>query len=74
MPESDRLLTVGETARLTTSSEATIRRWIRDGRLDVERIGPTRRVRIRGSVVVRLFPHVDVSQSGVSIAKSVQPS
>lgn len=70
----ERLLTVGETARLTSNSNGTIRRWIREGLIEVERIGPTRRVRIRASVVRRFFPHVDTDQSGAKVDEPVQPA
>lgn len=54
--QEPRLLTVAETARLTKFSEKSIRRWIREGLLEIERVGPTRRVRIRETVVRRFFP------------------
>lgn len=70
---SERLLTVAEMAQLTDSTKGTIRRWIRDGRFEIERVGPTRRVRIRASVILRLFPHVQIdSQLTTDVAKRIE--
>lgn len=41
----DELLSITETARRMTVHERTVRRWIRDGKLSVVRIGGTIRVR-----------------------------
>lgn len=59
---ADRLLTVAETAILTEVHQATVRGWIRDGLLEVERIGPRtlKRVRVRASVLKRMFPHINL--------------
>jgi predicted DNA-binding transcriptional regulator AlpA len=54
--DSDRLLTVAQTVKLTGYSEESVRRWIRKGALPVERVGPYRRVRVRSSVLRKLFP------------------
>jgi excisionase family DNA binding protein len=54
----DPLLSLREVAVLTDTRLPTVRRWVREHRLDVERIGPTRRIRVRWSVVIALFPHV----------------
>jgi hypothetical protein len=45
-----------QTVQLTGYSEESIRRWIRKGALPIERVGPYRRVRVRFSVLRRLFP------------------
>jgi excisionase family DNA binding protein len=58
MDDLERLLTVSETAKMTDFSESTIRRWIREGLLEVERVGPTRRLRVRLTVVRRFFPAI----------------
>jgi len=54
--DSDQLITVAQTVQLTGYSEESIRRWIRKGALPIERVGPYRRVRVRFSVLRRLFP------------------
>ncbi len=61
MSESDKLLTVSETAKLTGNSKATIRRWLREGLLKFEYVGPTRRVRVRMSEVRRVYPNLQAS-------------
>jgi excisionase family DNA binding protein len=72
---SERLLTVGEMARATGSPQGTIRRWIREELIEVERIGPTRRVRIKASVVLRLFPYAEIhAQSTTGVDKPIQPA
>ena len=60
LPEDDPLLTLGEFAVLTETPIDTVRGWVKDQRLEVERVGPRvlRRVRVRQSVMFRLFPHL----------------
>lgn len=53
---TDHLLSVSEAAHATREPANTIRRWIREGILPVEHVGPTRRVRIRVSVLVKFYP------------------
>ena len=52
----DQLLSVSEAAAATQEPANTLRRWIREGVLPVEHVGPTRRVRIRLSVLRRFYP------------------
>jgi predicted DNA-binding transcriptional regulator AlpA len=54
--DDDRLITVAQIVKLTGYSEESIRRWIRKGALPIERVGPYGRVRVRSSVLRRLFP------------------
>jgi excisionase family DNA binding protein len=64
---SDPLYTLKEVAALTETPLWTVRGWVREGRIQVERIGPLtlKRVRVRQSVLLQLFPHIapKVSQS-----------
>ncbi|HCS59253.1 MAG TPA: DNA-binding protein [Gordonia polyisoprenivorans] len=46
-------LTVAEAATEAKVSQKTIRRWYRDGRLEVDRLGP-RTIRVRRSALVRM--------------------
>lgn len=58
---TERLLTVKEAAVATGETERTIRRWIDEDILPVERVGPLtlKRVRIRLSVLTKFYP-IDV--------------
>lgn len=62
---SDPLYSLREVSVLTSTPLDTVRRWVLEQRIPVERIGPLRlkRVRVKHSVLVALFPHVDVAQS-----------
>lgn len=53
----DPLLTAEIAARRIGVSPATVRRWIREGDVQSEPIGPKRR-RIRASIVDRLAPKI----------------
>jgi excisionase family DNA binding protein len=55
----DPLLTPIAASKRIGVSPATVRRWIRDGAMASERIGPTRR-RVRASVVDAMAPKRDV--------------
>jgi excisionase family DNA binding protein len=57
----DRLYSLREVATLTDTSISTVRRWVEDKRIPVERVGPLvlKRLRVRHSVLVRLFPHLE---------------
>lgn len=57
-PDDD-LLSLRQVATITDTRLATVRRWVREQRLPAERIGPTKRVRVKRSVVIQLFPHVE---------------
>jgi hypothetical protein len=58
---SDRLYSLREVADITDTPLATVRRWVVDDRIPVERIGPLvlKRIRVRHSVLVQLFPHAE---------------
>lgn len=60
MTMGDRLLSLRQVADLTDTKLSTVRRWVRDDRIPVDRVGPLRlkRVRVRASVLVGLFPHL----------------
>jgi predicted DNA-binding transcriptional regulator AlpA len=56
--EVDALLSLREVATLTGTALSTISRWVHVDRvLPHEHAGPTRRVRVRLSVVLQFFPH-----------------
>lgn len=58
----DRLLSLREVATLTGTPYLTVRRWVDEKRIRVERVGPTKlpRVRIRVSVLREIFPHLNL--------------
>lgn len=58
---SDRLYSLREVADLTDTKIHTVRRWVREQRFPVIRVGPLalKRVRVRHSVLVELFPHIE---------------
>ncbi|MDQ2894947.1 MAG: helix-turn-helix domain-containing protein [Actinomycetota bacterium] len=58
----DRLLSVGDVARLLSVTEPTIRVWIKDGKLRAQRAG-ARFWRIRQSEVDRMLSEQAASQS-----------
>jgi predicted site-specific integrase-resolvase len=51
-----------QVADMTDTQIETVRRWVRHGRVPVERIGPLtlKRVRVRHSVLAQLFPHLSL--------------
>jgi hypothetical protein len=53
---TDQLLTVAEVSYAIQESPATVRRWIYEGVLPVEHVGPYRRVRVRLSVLASFYP------------------
>lgn len=59
LSQDDPLYSLREVARLTDTPLATVRRWVLEQRIPVERIGPLalKRVRVRHSVLLALFPH-----------------
>jgi hypothetical protein len=65
----DRLYSLREVADLTYTQIKTVRRWVKEERIPVERIGPLtlKRIRVRHSVLVEIFPHLkqlpDLDQS-----------
>lgn len=44
-----------DVARLTGTPLPTLKRWVREDTLPHEHVGPTKRVRVRQSVVVQFF-------------------
>lgn len=52
-----------QVAEFTESKLHTVRRWVAHEQIPVERIGPTKlkRVRVRRSVLIALFPHLSLS-------------
>jgi len=63
LPPPERLWTVDEFATLWDRSPKTVRRWIREGKIHVVRLGGT--VRIPNSEVLRLTsPDVDDEDAG----------
>lgn len=58
---SEPLYSLRQVAQVTDTPIATVRRWVLEQRIPVERVGPLRlkRVRVRHSVLVELFPHVE---------------
>jgi hypothetical protein len=58
---TDRLYSLREVADLTDTPIWTVRRWVHEQRIPVERTGPLllKRVRVRHSVLIRLFPHAE---------------
>lgn len=60
----DRLLKLSDVARLTDTPIGTVRRWVREERIPVERIliGVLKlpRIRVRASVIRQKFPHVNL--------------
>ena len=54
--ESDALLTLAEVEALTGTPLLTLRRWVyREDKLPHLHVGPTRRTRVRLSVVIQFF-------------------
>jgi excisionase family DNA binding protein len=58
---SDPLYSLRQVADFTGTPIDTVRRWVLEGRIEVERVGPLRlkRVRVKQSVLLALFPHVE---------------
>jgi hypothetical protein len=56
---SDPLYSLRQVADFTDTKLRTIRRWVEEERIPVERIGPLRlkRVRVKHSVLVAIFPN-----------------
>ncbi len=55
-PQTDTLLTIIEAATAVQESPATIKRWVYEGVIAVERVGPFQRPRIRLSTLQRMYP------------------
>ncbi len=53
---TERLLTTAQVAHAVGVHPETVRRWVRDGSLACERVGPARLIRVRMSVLARFFP------------------
>lgn len=73
--ETPRLWTVDEFARLWGRSTKTVRRWIREGKVDVVRLGGT--VRIPNSEVERLtnaHPPEDDDDPGTVVGDELIPT
>lgn len=64
------LYSLRQVSELTDTNLETVRSWVRDDRIAVERVGPLRlkRVRVRHSVLIALFPHLEIS---VGLSRSV---
>ena len=66
-PESERRVSADPLYSLRTVAELidtplwTVRRWVQEGRIPVERTGPLtlKRVRVRHSELLKLFPHAE---------------
>jgi excisionase family DNA binding protein len=58
---NDPLYSLRQVADFTGTPIDTVRRWVLEGRIEVERVGPLRlkRVRVKQSVLLTLFPHVE---------------
>lgn len=56
--DADPLLTVKEVTQRVPVTMSTVRRWIREGKIEIVRFGPTKRVRIRLSELRRYFPQL----------------
>jgi hypothetical protein len=56
---SDPLYSLRQVSEFTDTKLRTIRRWVEEERIPVERIGPLRlkRVRVKHSVLVAIFPN-----------------
>lgn len=56
------MYTLRQAATMTDTTLHTVRRWVAHGLLPVERVGPLKlkRVRVRRSVLVALFPHANI--------------
>jgi excisionase family DNA binding protein len=56
---SDPLYSLREVADFTGTKLRTVRRWVNEDRIPVERVGPLRlkRVRVKHSVLLALFPN-----------------
>ena len=56
----DPLYSLREVADLTNTPIWTVRGWVKEERIPVERVGPLllKRVRVRQSVLLQLFPHL----------------
>lgn len=52
----ERLLTPHEVSAIVGVTVGAVRQWIKRRQIDVERVGPTGRVRIRLSTLRRLYP------------------
>lgn len=53
---TDHLLTLHEVAYAVDVHVETVRRWVRGGVLAVERVGPSKRLRVRMSVLKQFYP------------------
>lgn len=58
--ESDPLLTVAQVLEKVPVSLSTVRRWIREGKIEVVHLGPTNRIRIRLSELRRHYQDLDI--------------
>lgn len=58
---ADSLYSLRQAADLIDTPLSTLRRWVQEGRVPVERTGPLvlKRIRIRHSVLIELFPHAE---------------
>ncbi len=59
----DQLFSLREVSQLTDTPLNTVRRWVAEQRLPVERIGPAqtlKRIRVRQSVLLQLFPDLRI--------------
>lgn len=61
MADDDPLYSLTEVSRLTNTPLSTVRRWVFERRIPVERIGPLmlKRVRVRRSVLKAFFPQTE---------------
>lgn len=59
---TERLFKLSEVARLTDTPIGTVRRWVAEKRIPVERVGPLKlkRVRVTETVMREKFPHVSL--------------
>lgn len=53
---TERLLTTAQVAHAVGVHPETVRRWVRDGSLSCERVGPAKLIRVRLSVLSKFFP------------------
>ena len=65
MSEASHWATVKEAVELTGRSERTIRRWIKDGKIPVDRTGPGTRVDIAG-LIPAMPPHPETMTGEVA--------
>lgn len=58
---TDPLYSLRQVAKLTDTPIWTVRRWVHEQRIQVERVGPLhlKRIRVRHSVLVKLFPYLE---------------